>query len=83
MIMQRKQMTYVLVGYLRVDIDLVRVIEINEDLFGKKVATFEWTGWSDNQGYTRRIHNETILPRRQRDDIPRRQQRDCATVGAV
>ena len=44
MIMQRKQMTYVLVGYLRVDIDLVRVIEINEDLFGKKVATFEWDG---------------------------------------
>jgi hypothetical protein len=44
MIMERKQMTYVLVGYLRVDIDLVRVIEINEDLFGEKVATFEWDG---------------------------------------
>ena len=44
MIMERKQMSYVIVGYLRVDIDLVRVIEINEDLFGKKVATFEWDG---------------------------------------
>ena len=44
MIMQRKQMTYVLVGYLRVDIDLVRLIEVNEDLFGEKVATFEWDG---------------------------------------
>ena len=44
MIMERKQKAYVLVGYLRVDIDLVRVIEINEDLFGEKVATFEWDG---------------------------------------
>ena len=44
MIMERKQMTYVIVGYLRVDIDLVRLIEVNEDLFGEKVATFEWDG---------------------------------------
>ena len=44
MIMQRKQITYVLVGYLRVDINLVRLIEVNEDLFGEKVATFEWDG---------------------------------------
>ena len=32
MIMERKQKTYVLVGYLRVDMDLVKVINIKENL---------------------------------------------------
>ena len=44
MIMQRKQMTYVLVGYLRVDMDLVKVIHIEENLFGEDIVTFEWDG---------------------------------------
>jgi len=44
MIMERKQKTYVLVGYLRVDMDLVKVINIEENLFGEDVATFEWDG---------------------------------------
>ena len=44
MIMERKQKTYVLVGYLRVDMDLVEVINIEENLFGEDVVTFEWDG---------------------------------------
>ena len=44
MIMERKQKAYVLVGYLRVDMDLVKVINIEENLFGEDVATFEWDG---------------------------------------
>ena len=44
MIMERKQKAYVLVGYLRVDMDLVEVINIEENLFGEDVVTFEWDG---------------------------------------
>ena len=42
--MERKQKAYVLVGYLRVDMDLVEVINISENLFGEDVVTFEWDG---------------------------------------
>jgi len=44
MIMERKQYAYVIVGYLHVDIDLVKVINIEENLFGEDVVTFEWDG---------------------------------------
>jgi hypothetical protein len=44
MIMERKQYAYVIVGYLHVDLDLVKVINIEENLFGEDVVTFEWDG---------------------------------------
>ena len=44
MIMERKQYAYVIVGYLHIDLDLVKVINIEENLFGEDVVTFEWDG---------------------------------------
>jgi|GEM_PF-2973663 len=44
MIMERKQYAYVIVGHLHVDIDLVEVINVEENLFGEDVVTFNWGG---------------------------------------
>jgi hypothetical protein len=44
MIMLRKQITFVIVGNLNIDVELVKVIDIEENQSGDDVMTFEWDG---------------------------------------
>ena len=44
MIMERKRLVYVIVGNLNIDVELVKVIDIEENQSGEDVMTFEWDG---------------------------------------
>jgi len=44
MIMERKRLVYVIVGNIHIDVELVKVIDIEENQSGDDIMTFEWDG---------------------------------------
>jgi len=44
MIMERKRLVYVIVGNLNIDVELVKVIDVEENQSGEDLMTFEWDG---------------------------------------